>query len=52
VTALPAAGCGAPTCEPLWSVTVPGAVSSTPVIEGGTLYVGSSTGTLTAYRLP
>jgi hypothetical protein len=50
ITAFAAAGCGAATCGPLWSDNVGSAVSGSPVIDRGTLFVGGST-TLTAYRL-
>jgi hypothetical protein len=49
IAALPAAGCGAPTCEPLWSGSVPAPPLSGPVVSGGRLYLLSQPGTLHAF---
>ncbi|HEY3015628.1 MAG TPA: PQQ-binding-like beta-propeller repeat protein, partial [Nocardioides sp.] len=52
VTALPAAGCGAPTCDALWTGSTPSGITGAPAILAGTLVVGSSDGTVTAFGLP
>lgn len=49
VTALAAAGCGAPTCNPLWTASVGSPVSTGPVVTNGTLLVGTTT-ELVAFR--
>jgi outer membrane protein assembly factor BamB len=43
-----AAGCGAPTCKPVWVAQVPNTDSS-PVTANGVVYIASSDGLLRAY---
>jgi outer membrane protein assembly factor BamB len=53
--ALDASGCGAPTCEPLWSVpgpSFPSAITAAPVVVNGTVYVVGGPAIISAYRLP
>lgn len=50
VSAFAAGGCGEASCEPLWEVDVPAAVTGV-VVTGGRVYV-STVGTLLAYGLP
>lgn len=51
VIALAVDGCGAPTCAPLAQVHVGGTLSS-PVVDGGRVFVGDLTGNLVALGLP
>ena len=45
-------GCsGTPrTCVAIWAAETPGQISASPAVAGGTLYVASSTGLISAYR--
>lgn len=47
-----AAGCGAATCDALWTGSTPSEVTGAPAIYSGTVVVGSSDGTVTAFALP
>lgn len=48
-----AAGCGAATCEPLWTAsTGTSAITGAPAVSNGQLYVGTGDGRLVAYGLP
>jgi len=49
LVALPAAGCGAATCAPLWAGTVTGGVTSSPVVSGGRVLVTTGAGRLVAF---
>lgn len=51
VAVFPLAGCGAPTCEPLWVGATPADVSGAPAIADGRVIVGSRDGTVTAFAL-
>jgi outer membrane protein assembly factor BamB len=48
VAALPAGGCGAPTCGPAWTAALPAPASARPSLAGGVAWVGGDDGTLTA----
>ena len=48
VAALPAAGCGAATCDPTWTATLPAPAADRPTVGADVLYVGGSDGTVTA----
>ena len=48
VQAYDAAGCGATTCEPVWTAALPSPVSANLAIAGGVVYAASSDGTVTA----
>jgi PQQ-like domain len=50
VSAFAAAGCGTPTCGPLWEADAGGAVTGAPAVSGGQVYVGTAEGRLVAYR--
>jgi outer membrane protein assembly factor BamB len=59
VVAFAAAGCGLDPCPPLWSAVVDDArveaadrAVSSPVVDGGAVYVTSTGGTLRAFRRP
>jgi outer membrane protein assembly factor BamB len=54
VRAFDAAGCGAPTCGPLWSAQPEPfqPITGAPAVSGGQVYVGTGSGTLVAYGLP
>jgi outer membrane protein assembly factor BamB len=59
VVAFAAAGCGLDPCAPLWSAVVDDARAdaadravSSPVVDGGAVYVTSAGGTLRAFRQP
>ena len=52
LTALPAAGCGASTCTPLWARFTGSAITGAPVISDGHVVVGSANGTVTAFAIP
>lgn len=52
VHAFDAAGCGAETCEPLWSDSVDGRIIAAPAVSDGRLYVGTADGRLISYGLP
>jgi outer membrane protein assembly factor BamB len=41
LVALPAAGCGAPTCTPVWSHDLGSAVTGAPTVSGGRVHVGT-----------
>jgi hypothetical protein len=45
--AFPAAGCGRPTCRPVWTAPVPGA--SSPTVANGILYIVAGDGRLLAF---
>jgi hypothetical protein len=49
--AFPAAGCGAPTCAPVWSAATGSEITGAPAVSGGQLYVGTADGRLIAYGL-
>ena len=49
VAALDAAGCGATSCDPLWTTNAGAPVSGSPVVDSGQLYVPLQ-GYLVAYR--
>lgn len=58
VRAFDAAGCGAPTCAPLWSdqtnpfdETTGPPITGAPAVSRGQLYVGTSAGVIVAYGL-
>jgi outer membrane protein assembly factor BamB len=44
LVAFDADGCGAATCDPLWTGTVAGGVNGAPAVSGGRVFVGSSGG--------
>ena len=50
VAAYDAHGCGAATCEPVWSVNAGQPVRVSPVPVRGRLLVAAADGTVTAYR--
>jgi outer membrane protein assembly factor BamB len=59
VVAFAAAGCGLDPCPPLWSAVVDDARAdandravTSPVVDGGAVYVASAGGTLRAFRQP
>lgn len=54
VRAFDAAGCGAPTCGPLWSARPEPLqpITGAPAVSGGRVYVGTGSGTVVAYGLP
>lgn len=47
--AFPVEGCGAATCPPSWTATLPGPAGSRPAIGGDVVYVGGEDGTLSAF---
>lgn len=47
--AFDAAGCGAATCEPLWTAAPAGPVRSSAAVADGTVYVGSDDGNMYAF---
>ena len=49
LVALAGAGCGAATCEPLWSTTSTVPVTHQPASSAGAVFVASDDGTLAAY---
>ncbi|HET6952809.1 MAG TPA: PQQ-binding-like beta-propeller repeat protein [Acidimicrobiales bacterium] len=51
LAALPRAGCGAATCDPLWTGTVPGAAPGTVLAAGDVAYVATEAGTVAAFDL-
>lgn len=51
LAAFPATGCGAPTCEPLWTATLPAEPSARPSIGADVVYVGTGDGTVSAFDL-
>jgi outer membrane protein assembly factor BamB len=51
VRAFDAAGCGSPTCAPLWSDQVE-PITGAPAVSRGQLYVGTRDGRIVAYGLP
>jgi outer membrane protein assembly factor BamB len=51
VSAFDASGCGAATCDTLWSTSTGSGPTSTLAVSNGQLYVAGGDG-LTAYRLP
>jgi outer membrane protein assembly factor BamB len=52
VRAFDAAGCGAPSCAPLWSDATGSATTGAPAVNQGRLYVGTADGRVVAYGLP
>ena len=52
VMAFDAAGCGAPTCAPLWTDSLDSYVTGAPAVSNGQLYVGTADGRILAYGLP
>ena len=52
VYAVATTGCGQSNCSPLWSALTGGAVVAEPVVDDGSLYVGSGDGILHVYQLP
>jgi outer membrane protein assembly factor BamB len=49
LSAMPAGGCGAPSCPASWTTATGGAPSVQPVVAGGVVYVGSADGTIRAF---
>lgn len=47
--AYPAAGCGAPDCQPTWEAGLPTTVSANLAVAGGLVYAGTTDGTVGAY---
>ena len=47
-----AAGCGAATCDPVWSTTTGSRITGAPAVSGATVFVGTADGRLVAYGLP
>ena len=47
--AFDADGCGAATCEPLWTATTGGDIDSSPAVANGVVYVGSEDNKLYAF---
>ena len=43
-------GCGAPTCQPLWTGTTGDHIESSPTVSGSTVYIGSNDGKLYAFN--
>jgi hypothetical protein len=54
VRAFDAAGCGAPSCAPLWSAQPEPSqpITGAPAVAGGRVYVGTGGGLVVAYGLP
>ncbi|GAA3341195.1 hypothetical protein GCM10020358_31620 [Amorphoplanes nipponensis] len=48
LAAFPAAGCGRPSCRPVWTAAVPNTDSS-PTVAGGVLYIVANDGRLLAF---
>jgi outer membrane protein assembly factor BamB len=51
LVALPAGGCGATTCEPLWEGSIGGTPSAPPVAAGDVAYVATTDGDVVAFAL-
>lgn len=51
LVALPAAGCGAATCAPLWEAPVGGTPSEAPAAGGDVAYVGTTAGDIVAFAV-
>jgi outer membrane protein assembly factor BamB len=44
LAAFPLAGCGAATCAPTWTATLPGRPTDRPTVDGDVVYVGTPSG--------
>jgi hypothetical protein len=49
LAAFPLAGCGAATCSPTWTATLPGHATGRPTVGADVVYVGASDGTVAAF---
>jgi outer membrane protein assembly factor BamB len=49
LSAAPAGGCGATSCEPSWTTAAGTETTTQPAVAGGVVYVGSADGTVRAY---
>jgi outer membrane protein assembly factor BamB len=49
LSALPAAGCGSPLCDPQWRTATGSEITVQPAVAGGVVYVGSADGTVQAF---
>ena len=49
LVAVPAGGCGAPTCPAAWRGTASGPITAQPAVAGGVVYAGASDGVVTAF---
>jgi outer membrane protein assembly factor BamB len=49
LAAFPLAGCGAATCTPTWTATLPGHATGRPTVGADVVYVGTSDGTVAAF---
>jgi hypothetical protein len=49
LSALPAAGCGSPSCDVQWSTATGSEITVQPAIAGDVVYVGSADGTVRAF---
>jgi outer membrane protein assembly factor BamB len=49
LSALPAAGCGSPSCDVQWSTATGSEITVQPAIAGGVVYTGSADGTVRAF---
>jgi outer membrane protein assembly factor BamB len=49
IQVFPAAGCGSPTCSPVWTGTPGGPVLSSPAVADGVVWAGSADGTVAAF---
>jgi outer membrane protein assembly factor BamB len=48
--AFDATGCGASTCDPLWSASTGSAITGAPAVSGGRLFIPTEDGRLISYR--
>jgi outer membrane protein assembly factor BamB len=49
LSALPAGGCGSPSCDVQWSTAAGSELTVQPAVAGGVVYVGSADGTVRAF---
>jgi outer membrane protein assembly factor BamB len=48
--AFDATGCGASTCDPLWSASTGSAITGAPAVSGGRLFIPTDDSRLISYR--